>query len=809
MPVPSSTYRVQLNDHFTLRRLGDIIDYLHRLGISTIYASPITTAIRGSQHGYDVTDPRILSPEIGMEEELQQLAARLKEYDMTWLQDIVPNHMAYDSSNPWIKDVLESGRDAEHYSFFDIFPHPVAPMGDRLMAPFLGGTVAECISKRELRLDQADGRYIIRYFDRQYPVALRLNDWVAGRVDLINGDPLLMETLLQRQHYLLTPASLAASMINYRRFFTINGLICLRVEDEKVFDAYHERIRHWYQQGWIQGLRIDHIDGLADPKGYCQRLRDRFGNECYTIAEKILSGDELLREDWGLDGTTGYDFLSFAGQLLTDAEGSRELLEFYRRHIISLPEYPDIVFEKKYSFLLTYMRGELDQLLQLLAPVQDYDRLKEALAALMAAFPVYRAYPGDQLSQADREIFIAAITRARQLRPDYGRELLHLETLLGTASPFRSRLMQFTGPLAAKGIEDTTFYVYNPYIALNEVGDSPALAGMSLEDFHRKMAYRQQHFPHTLNATSTHDTKRGEDARIRLQLLSARPQEWIDAVRRWREIGHAAISPNDEYLIYQALLGGFPEDGVVTDQFRERFSGYLTKALREAKTMTNYDSPDEAYEKQCQEFVKTLLTNGSSFLQAFIPFATSIIQQSFTYSLSLLLIKLTAPGIPDIYQGAELWETSFVDPDNRRTPDYPLRMGILDQLVAAETKGPEAALQYARAHREKGAEKLFILHRVLNYRREIPRLFGEGEYIPVQVGDPFLAFARRHEKDWAMTVVPLIRRTQIPATLSLQLPPDAPTEWRDLFTGKMYKSGQTLQLKPGDYPVGLLTGRGQ
>ncbi|WP_431216710.1 hypothetical protein ACQ86N_20330 [Puia sp. P3] len=406
------------------------------------------------------------------------------------------------------------------------------------------------------------------------------------------------------------------------------------------------------------------------------------------------------------------------------------------------------------------MRGELDELLRLLAPVQDYDRLKEALAALMAAFPVYRAYSGDQ--PADGKIFGTALTRARQARPDHSRELLQLEARLGTASPFRLRLMQWTGPLAAKGIEDTTFYVYNPYIALNEVGDSPARAGMSTEEFHRKMAHRQQHFPHTLNATSTHDTKRGEDARIRLQLLSARPQEWTDAVMRWREINHAAISPNDEYLIYQALLGGFPEDGVVTGQFRERFSGYLTKALREAKTRTNYDSPDEAYEKQCQEFVKDILTEGSSFLKAFVPFATAVIRQSFTYSLSLQLIKLTAPGIPDIYQGAELWETSFVDPDNRRAIDYSIRMGILDQLIAEETKGAEAVLAYARAHREKGAEKLFTLYRVLNFRREYPRLFAEGEYIPVQTDGPYLAFVRRHENDWALTVAPLSARRRFP-----------------------------------------------
>jgi len=813
MPVPSSTYRVQLNDHFTLRQLGDIIDYLHRLGISTVYASPITTAIKGSQHGYDVTDPRVLSPEIGMEEELQRLSARLRDYNMTWLQDIVPNHMAYDPTSPWMHEVLEHGRDAEHYSFFDIFPRAVHPMGERLMAPFLGGDLAECLAKGELRLESADGRYVIRYYDKAYPVAARLHDWVAGRVDLFNADPLLLETLLLRQHYLLTAAGQASKQVNYRRFFTINGLICLRMEEENVFNAYHERIHYWYQQGWIQGLRIDHIDGLTDPKGYCERLRDRFGDDCYIIAEKILTGEELLREDWRLEGTTGYDFLSFAGQLLTDAGGSRQLLDFYRRNIIDLPDYPDVVFERKYAFLRMYMGGELDELLQLLTgdslftSAAEDDRLQEALAVVMASFPVYRAYPdGDALSPTDAEIFQAAIGRARQLRPDYGSELQCLGSFLQKPTAFRSRLMQFTGPLAAKGIEDTTFYVYNPYIAHNEVGDSPALAGLSVEEFHKKMLYRQQHFPHTLNGTSTHDTKRGEDARIRLQLLSARPQEWIDAVTRWRTINRADIAPNDEYLIYQALLGGFPEDGIVTDDFRGRFSGYLTKALREAKVSTNYDNPNEAYEKQCQEFAATLLKDGSPFLREFVSFAMPVIRQSYVYSLSLLLIKLTAPGIPDIYQGAELWDTSFVDPDNRRPIDYPVRKGILDQLISEEANGPEAALRYAHAHRENGAEKLFTLYRTLNFRTTHPRLFAGGEYIPLPFEGPYLAFVRRLESDWVLVAVPLIRIATTPDILTL---PSGPGEWTDLFTGKMYKAGQMLQLKKTGFPVVLLTGRSQ
>jgi (1->4)-alpha-D-glucan 1-alpha-D-glucosylmutase len=332
---------------------------------------------------------------------------------------------------------------------------------------------------------------------------------------------------------------------------------------------------------------------------------------------------------------------------------------------------------------------------------------------------------------------------------------------------------------------------------------------MSVEDFHRKMLYRQQHFPNTLNGTSTHDTKRGEDARIRLHLLSARPQEWIAAVRKWRTINRATITPNDEYLIYQALVGGFPEDGVVTDEFRERFSGYLTKALREAKTNTSYEKPNEVYEQQCQEFAASLLKDGSPFLQDFAPFAAAVVRRSFVYGLSLLLIKLTAPGVPDIYQGAELWDTSFVDPDNRRPVDYRLRAGLLDQLIAEEANGPEAALRYARAHREKGAEKLYVIYRTLKFRRQHPRLFAEGEYVPLQVEGPWLAFARRHDKDWVLITAPLIRMGDGGDAFSLELPSGAPSEWSHLFTGKKYESGRTLLIKTDDYPVVLLTGRSE
>jgi (1->4)-alpha-D-glucan 1-alpha-D-glucosylmutase len=874
MQIPASTYRIQLHEHFTFSDLETILGYLHELGIGAIYASPVTTAFKGSQHGYDVTDPLHLNPEIGTREQLERLAASLRQYGMTWLQDIVPNHMAYDSSNPWLCDVLERGRHSDYYRFFDINEKPVGLLGDKLMAPFLGKTLTECVQQKELTLQLTQRGLVIRYYDKDYPVADDLYTWIATvadgcppklvsaleelaqacgqriegwtaakekwlrlvaadaewtsfltkRITFINERQNLVETLVEGQHYILTHAHLAATHINYRRFFTVNSLICLRMEDEAVFRAWHEQLHRWYTAGLIQGLRIDHIDGLAAPATYIDRLRKLFGPDCYIIAEKILARDESMSEDWSLEGMTGYEFLAAAGQVLTDADGSRQLLEFYKEQIITLPEYEQLVFERKYDFLRRYMGGELDNLLGLLAE-QDTGRLKEALAVLMSSFPVYRSYPGEgPLSAADRKIIGTAFARAKQRLPDAQAELGFLEGCLDEDRAFRSRLMQFTGPLAAKGIEDTTFYVYNPYIAHNEVGDTPAIAGITTGDFHRKMQDRLATLPHSLNATTTHDTKRGEDSRIRLNLLSRKPQEWINAVTHWREVnkgliadvnGRPAPSPNDEYLIYQALLGGLPEDGVITDDFRERFAGYLTKALREAKAETNYDHPDEGYEQQCQSFATAILQPDAPFMESFIPFAGSIIRESFPYSLAQLLIKLTAPGVPDIYQGAELWETSLVDPDNRRPVDFAVRAGLLQQIKAASAKGNAVVLDFVLAHPENGAIKLFTLYRALAYRSAQPEVFASGDYIPVAVQGSMLAYIRHYEKDWVLILVPLIGGGNGPSDvtdsgLSLTLPPEAPSAWTNIFTGDICQaSGQVLEWKDslGRFPVVLLTAR--
>jgi (1->4)-alpha-D-glucan 1-alpha-D-glucosylmutase len=809
----TSTYRIQLHKDFTFKSLKGILPYLHELGVSTLYSSPVTRAINGSQHGYDVTDPEMISPDIGSEEDLTDVSELIKKYEMTWVQDIVPNHMAFTTDNPWIKDILEKGRESPFYSFFDIEPGPSLLLGDKLMLPFLDSTLTECLQKGEIQLYHKGGRFLVRYFHQEFPLSAASLEWLQTiRPDVpeeqiipfLNERPALLQELLDQQHYVLTHAHLATSHINYRRFFTINSLICLRMEDEKVFETYHKKIHCWYRKGIFQGLRLDHIDGLANPRQYIQRLRHRFGKDCYIVVEKILAPDEQLPADWPLEGTTGYEFLGMAGQLLTDQDGFRRIKNFYREQIVpDMPDYQALVFEKKCDYLLTHMGGELDNLVHRVALREpDKARFRNALSVFMSSFPVYRLYPEPASTPPDFSGPLAAV-------PEQDQNML--KTALGDPA-FFSRVMQFTGPLAAKGVEDTVFYDYNPMISRNEVGDSPFIDGIEPTVFHQKMICRQQTTPLALNAGTTHDTKRGEDSRIRLSWLSSIPDEWIAAVTRWREMNkHIAPLPNDEYFIYQSLIGAFPPDMVITGRFRERFHEMLTKALREAKSATNWDNPDEAYEKKCHDFVDSILLNESPFMEDFFPFVFHCMKQGTRYSLSQLLLRLTAPGIPDIYQGAECWDLSFVDPDNRRPVDYGLRMQLLKQIKRSENEGFQAVLKYISEQERHGATKLYTIYRTLAYRHAYPTLFTEGAYLPVQVPNTHLAYIRSHGENWALISIPLIRMqvTDAPSsTLSMALPAGAPEHWTNIFTGDTFHScGHILELGGlyDKFPVALLT----
>lgn len=893
MQIPSSTYRIQLHKGFTFNELQRIIQYLHTLGITTLYASPVMQATPGSMHGYDVTDPHTLNAELGTIDEMKTVIRELHKKDMNWLQDIVPNHMAFHTDNYRLMDVLERGPHSPYYLYFDIdWNHPSPDLAGKVMVPFLGSEPDACLANGEIKLEFTAQGFQLKYFDTPYPASISAytvmqsllpnasagitnilikmaaaaegadyETWKSSRMEFIEAirqDPTLLADLekdlevlnqnpaglmqvLDAQHYRLAYWKETDKKINYRRFFTVNELICLRMEDEKVFDEYHTYLSKLFREKLLMGFRIDHIDGLQDPARYSRELRKLMGDGCYIIAEKILEATEEMPGHWPLQGTSGYEFLSFLNQLLTYRKGAKELLEFYQELVPDMPPYKKLIFDSKKLILENYLKGEWENLTQLffsldLGAGHDRPRVKQALGQFMLCLPVYRIYP-DALPLKGQSLVIIheAFDKALNQGTGYTTELKHLQQLF-TQSPqseemgertlqFLKRLMQFTGPLTAKGVEDTTFYIYNPLISHDEVGDSPSSLGMSVQRFHEKMQARQAGTPLSLNATATHDTKRGEDARIRINVLSRMPAAWKEHVTRWMEInqpfrttvnGKTIPEVNDEYFIYQSMLGGFPEDYAVSEEWIKRVQAYLNKALREAKVHSNWSDPDEQYENGCAEFVQRILQPDHIFLQSFIPFVKTVCGHAMVYSLSQTLIKLTAPGIPDIYQGCELWDLSFVDPDNRRPVDYEKRMEFLFQLVIREEKGKEAVLEYLREHREAGIEKLFISWKTLNFRRSNPSLFAEGDYIPLVVTGKEIsaaAYARNRKDAWVLVIFPLGMAKHEMNEPSpddpeqfIVLPEQAPHRWTHAFTGEIFEAVNQLRLDDifRHFPVALL-----
>jgi len=885
MIVPASTYRIQFNAEYTFKHLSGILDFLDELGITTIYASPLQLPTKGSTHGYDGIDPSRINEEIGTIDELAALAGQLKERNMNWIQDIVPNHLAFNTTNVWLLDVLERGTNSPYAGYFDIdWEHPFYQ--GKLMTPFLEGPLSDMLSDRKLRLTFREDGFFINYYEENYPVCpeslpfvlsgvtdeettnvhtnissliyakeVTTDQWkqmkaafIAGlhtepiltalteKISQINDDPSLLSALLSMQHYVLCDFRDSHTQINYRRFFNVNGLICLRMEDEKVFEDYHRLIHEFYQKGYIHGLRIDHIDGLKDPTAYVERLRRLFGPDCYIIVEKILDQKEQLPAHFEIQGTSGYEFLSYINQVLTDNEGAEDLLGIYHHYVPKKEDYETIVYRNKFDNLQSYLNGEWDNLLRLLLSlnlIKDEEirmvNLKNALGSFMAAFPVYRIYiPSFPLEENDRTLVNLAFEEALNRNPDLTYELKLLEALFHPAEEtaetqnrltFLQRLMQFTGPLAAKGIEDTTFYSYNPLISHNEVGDQPCMLGITNAVFHEKMQERQFKNPLSLNCTSTHDTKRGEDGRMRINLLSELTDEWKTLVEQWQHINEPhriklgdvkAPLVNHEYFLYQAILGGFPEDGVLTEQFVERTKSYFVKVLRESKQMSDHVAPNLPYEKACTDFISHLLNPEHKFLPAFKPFLEKVTAYANTYSLVQTAIKIAAPGIPDIYRGCELWDISYVDPDNRRPVDYDLRISIQEQIRHLQQEGTDALLSYLRENWKAGAEKFYVTRTMLRLRREYPALFTGGDYIPVNVDGGernIIAFHRRLQQHWLLLVLPVNIVETENFTMTVNLPDEAPRYWKNLLTQKEF-TGATLQV--GDllqqFPIAVLQG---
>jgi malto-oligosyltrehalose synthase/4-alpha-glucanotransferase len=827
---PRSTYRLQFHKGFTFGAFEKIIPYLDRLGVQTIYASPIFKSVPGSNHGYDVVDPLQVNIEIGNLKQLKKISRDLKKVGMSWLQDIVPNHMAFHPCNEWLMDVLEKGDQSAYASIFDINWQSKVYDG-KLMVPFLGVPLEQALNNHEVTIAYENKKLGIKYFSSFYPInpasyitifecddkkylaefvsQLRAIVEIKGGknyqkrwqefitklgeqqqivtvikdcVKSVNADRDLIQKILDQQFYQLCHWKETDNKINYRRFFTVNGLICLNVQDKDVFDRYHKFIGSLVQDGIFQGLRIDHIDGLYDPETYLSRLKESTHGR-YIVVEKILQAGEALPQEWKTEGTTGYDFLGLVNNLFTNKNAQELFSGFYEELVNDYSIMPEELLEKKAFILHNYMRGELDNLYQLLLNVVDRrmlssiypDDLKQAIGEFLIHCPVYRNYgnkvPFDTLeTSAIQNIFFNLVSNGNinSEAADVLRKVL-LEVPPNASDEYKSKLlhfyrrcMQFTGPLMAKGFEDTLMYTHNNFIGHNDVGDSPASFGVSKDQFHEAMIERQKKWPLTLNTTSTHDTKRGEDVRARLNVLSDFAGEWFDHVNKWRMINEPLRKnnipdSNEEYFIYQTLIGAYPMPGCDQGNFADRLKEYLQKALREAKTNSNWTDPNEDYEKVVTDFATDLLRKNSDFWKDFEPFDKKTADFGIINSLAQVLLKFTCPGIPDVYQGCELWDLNFVDPDNRRAVDYTSRLQLLEQLDKQQDR--KQLISDLWKSRHNGQIKLWLTQNLLQQRKQQPDFFSRAEYIPLKItgeyADFAFAFCRKHQEKWLLIVVPL------------------------------------------------------
>jgi len=736
---PISTYRIQFNKDFTFKDFLPVIPYLHDLGIKTIYASPIYRAVSGSTHGYDVTDPNAINPEIGTLAELYKLSSTLKSYNMFWIQDIVPNHMGFHQDNHWLMDVLKNGEASPYRQYFDLQSADLSKAP--LMVPFLGEDLDTVIANSELELANLNGEKYLKYFDSYWPLNLETaSDENASITELVN-----------KQHYRLCSYKETNHRINYRRFFTVNSLICLNMQHREVFDDYHRLTKALIDEGVFQGLRVDHIDGLADPGAYLTRLRSLCGEETYIVVEKILEPAEHLPQTWPVQGTTGYDYLGMVNQLFTNGKAERKFDAFYKDLSKFRKPVHDQIIKRKQSFLNRFMQGELDNLYELMRALTETDSIfRELIAELLVHLPVYRFY-SSHYPLADNEVEVldgifeelASNEAYKEALPAFRSIILGENASNRKDDPailFFKRLMQFTGPLMAKGVEDTLMYTYNRFIGNNEVGDSPELFGISCDDFHDQISDRAKNWPLAMNASATHDTKRGEDARIRLAVLTDLRSEWLKQVSDWTELNQGiksagAPDANDEYFIYQTLIATCPDQGISEENYEQRLLSYIEKALRESKRNSTWDEPDLEYEGRTKDFIQYLLDPSREFWPQFSALLKKVSDFGKLASKSALLLKHTLPGIPDTYQGTEFWDLSMVDPDNRRPVDYQMRSKLLSQ-----SSEPDLKIQ--------------LLRLLLHLRSQHTELFSFGNYIPLKVKGKYaanvIAYARQYKGEWLL-----------------------------------------------------------
>ncbi|MGD9973821.1 MAG: malto-oligosyltrehalose synthase [Desulfatirhabdiaceae bacterium] len=856
-----ATYRLQLGQDLGFQTVCNLIPYFRDLGISHLYLSPCLQSASGSTHGYDVVNPSEFCAELGGPAGFDALWKTAARYEIGLVLDIVPNHMAvFDRQNRWWWDVLANGPQSRYAGFFDIrWDHPDPAVRGRILLPVLGDEPDRCIQNRQIQLRRQDSEMVLVYFEHEFPVSnLSMADLlhttgedfesfsinglvepspnppsrdflVTNRnefgvlitdtmIQAINTDPVRLKQVLDRQHYQLAFWRRANFDLNYRRFFDIQHLAGVCVEKEAVFEATHGLILEWVKNGRIDGLRIDHPDGLKDPYAYFQRLR-MAAPRTWIVVEKILEPGETLDPDWPVAGTTGYDFLNQINGLFVDSRSAGRMTDFYGEFTGASTDYNAIVHKKKCLIIDRLFQSEVSHLKHLLTDCSrqffgyDISRQKNlggALTAVLTCFPVYRTYirpDTGHISDRDRTIVQEALTRARGLQPDITPDIWQLiENILLLVHPgkqaceFVWRFQQLTGPVMAKGVEDTVFYCFNRLVSLNEVGGNPAHFGTSCDDFHAFCQRIQSRWPDTMLASATHDTKRGEDTRIRIGLLSEIPEDWIDAVRQWSRMNagfrqNGFPDPNTEYFFYQTLVGAWPIGC-------DRLAPAMLKAVKEAKVYTSWTDPDPVYEAALQTFIETVMGD-SHFISDLAGFVETLAWPAMVTSLSQTLIKCTAPGVPDIYQGTELWDRNLVDPDNRRPVDFDIRQQLLDEI------GSLPIDRILKRHAE-GLPKIFLLQKVLSVRKQIAEAFGPmGDYHPVAAsgecarhlvsfirGDRVLVLAPRLvitlNGDWKNTII------DVPAG-----------RWENSLNGEIHTGGRfTVGRVLEGFPVALLVKKG-
>lgn len=795
---PRATYRVQLHEEFDFEAAAAIVPYLEELGISHLYCSPCMQAASHSPHGYDVVDPTRVSDALGGDGGLGRLDIALEKAHIGQLLDVVPNHVCIaERANTWWWDVLTHGRASRYAHFFDIDWDAPGLQG-RVLLPVLGAPLDDVLAAGVLEVvSGSDGSFELHHEASVFPL--------APETTIIAG-PVSRETL-EMQHYVLEDHRTGSERVNYRRFFDVSSLAGVRVEEESVFDWNLGRALELVKEGTLDGLRIDHIDGLRDPSGFASRLRSR-APEAWLVAEKILATDERLPEEWPIDGTTGYEFGALLTSLLIHTRGLEELTECYRQFTGDSWDFRAHSHRGRTDVLETLLTAELGRLTRI-AEAAGIAHARTELVELIAGMPRYRVYPRADagLSDDDERAIAVAVTRARQSGRCNSVRLEALLTVLrgedrGSASDLelRERFQQVAGAVMAKGVEDTAFYRYTRLVALNEVGSDPDRTG-TLDEFHASCAETARRHPLTLLATTTHDTKRAEDARLRVGLLSEMPERWREAVERLdllaaRHRGAHPPSRAAEYLFYQTLVAAHPMDA-------DRAWAYMLKAAREAKADTNWMEPNEPYEADLQWFVRGMLADPdvAAEIDAVI---MSMTPEWQVLSLSQTLIKLTAPGIPDIYQGSELWDLRLVDPDNRTPVDYELRRTLL-----ADAMRPQRSRFMSQL--ESGAPKMRLIAMALAVRARHREAFASASgYQRVAASgsraEHVIGFARTHPDGEPVVVTiafrwPLLLRPGWGDTL-VQLPLG---RWRDALTGQQVMGGkQRVETLMEAAPLALL-----